>query len=214
MEPDSSRYVPVPVEPLKIHPVTLQGCFVRLEPLSMDHHAGLCEVGLDEDLWRWIPHQVRTPDDMRAYIQTALKAQGDGTALPFATFEQASGRVVGSTRFGNIDAPNRRVEIGWTWIGLPWQRTAVNTEAKYLMLRHAFETLGCLRVELKTDALNARSRAAILRLGARQEGIFRNHSVTTSGRVRDSVYFSIIDTEWPEVRSNLEAKLSRPYPPR
>src|SRR5438874_11597409 len=116
-----------------------------------------------------LPLPVRTPEEMRAYIETALSEQAAGTALPFATIERASGRAIGSTRYGNIDRSNRRVEIGWTWIARPWQRTAVNTEAKYLMLRHAFETLGCIRVELKTDSLNERSRKAILRLGAQEE---------------------------------------------
>src|SRR5262249_14527049 len=122
--------------------------------------------------------------------------------------EQGSGCVAGSTRYMNIDKPNRRVEIGATWIGRPWQRTAVNTEAKYLMLRHAFETLGCIRVELKTDALNQRSRNAILRIGATQEGIFRQHVICADGRLRDSVYFSIINSEWPRVKAALEAKLA------
>jgi RimJ/RimL family protein N-acetyltransferase len=122
-------------------------------------------------------------------------------------FKKKRGRVIGSTRYANIDRAHRRVEIGWTWVARAWQRTAVNTEAKYLLLRHAFETLGCIRVELKTDSLNAQSRAAILRIGAREEGIFRNHMITASGRIRHTVYFSITDAEWPEVKSRLEAKL-------
>jgi RimJ/RimL family protein N-acetyltransferase len=154
---------------------------------------------------------MRTSDDMRAYIEEALLAQASGTALPFATVEQASGRVIGSTRYANIEATHRRLEIGWTWIAPRWQRTAVNTEAKYLMLRHAFETLGCQRVEFKTDSLNERSRNAILRLGAKEEGTFRNHMIAYTGRVRHSVYFSIIETEWPEVKARLEEKLARSY---
>jgi RimJ/RimL family protein N-acetyltransferase len=197
------------VEAMLVHPIILEGQSVRLEPLSLErHHAGLSEVGLDEAIWRFNPSQVvRTPADMRAYIESALQQQATGESLPFATIDTASGRAVGSTRFGNIDGANRRVEIGYTWIAPPWQRTAVNTEAKYLMLRHAFETLGCIRVELKTDSLNQRSRNAILRIGAKEEGIFRNHMITYSGRYRHSVYFSIIDTEWPRVRAWLEAKL-------
>jgi len=144
---------------------------------------------------------------MRKYIETAMLWQEQKTALPFATVEQTTGRVIGSTRFANIDAPNRRGEIGWTWIAQPWQRTAVNTEAKYLMLKHAFETLGFIRVELKTDSLNERSRAAILRIGAKEEGFFRNHMVCDSGRIRHSVYFSIIDSEWPQVKTSLQQKL-------
>jgi len=190
-------------------PVTLEGRTVRLEPLGPTHHAALCAIGLDPELWGLIPYRVTTPDEMVAYIQTALDAQKAGTALPFATVHVTSGQVIGSTRFMNIDVPNRRVEIGATWIAAPWRRTAVNTEGKYLMLRHAFETLGCVRVELKTDVLNQRSRNAILRIGAKEEGILRQHVVTWSGRLRDSVYFSILDSEWPRVKQDLEQKLSR-----
>ena len=193
--------------PLQIQPVTLEGRHIRLEPLTLDHHAGLCEIGLEPELWRWIPAPVKSREDMLDYIRLALQWQSDGTALPFATVEQSTGQVVGSTRYMNIDKPNRHVEIGATWIGRPWQRTAVNTEAKYLMLRHAFETLGCFRVELKTDVLNQQSRNAILRIGASQEGIFRKHVLCTDGRLRDSVYFSIIDSEWPGVKARLEEKL-------
>jgi RimJ/RimL family protein N-acetyltransferase len=190
-------------------PVTLRGRFVRLEPLSIAHLDSLCEIGLDEDIWRWMPTRALTRPEMRDYIEEALRGQVQGTMLPFATMELASGRAVGCTRFGNIDGAHRRVEIGWTWIGRPWQRTAVNTEAKYLMLRHAFETLGCLRVELKTDALNERSRQAILRVGAKEEGTLRKHIVTSTGRIRDTVYYSVIDTEWPAVKAGLETKLAR-----
>ena len=193
---------------MNIQPVTLEGRHVRLEPLSLSHHADLCEVGLDEDLWRWIPTAVRTPEHMRAYIDLALRAQAEGAALPFATVDLKSGRAIGSTRFAAIERAHRRLEIGWTWIGRHWQRTAVNTEAKYLMLRHAFQTLGAMRVELKTDSLNERSRRAILRLGAVEEGVFRKHMLTESGRVRHSVYFSIIDEEWPAVKMRLEGMLS------
>ncbi|MBZ5561884.1 MAG: GNAT family N-acetyltransferase [Acidobacteriia bacterium] len=192
-----------------IEPVTLEGEFIRLEPLTLAHHAGLCAVGLEEELWRWIPQPVLTPEEMRAYIETALAAQAAGTALPFATVEKAAGRAIGSTRYMAIDCTNRRVEIGSTWLGRTWQRTAANTEAKYLMLRHAFETWRCIRVELKTDSLNARSRQAILRLGAKEEGTFRNHMITASGRIRHTVYFSIIDAEWPAVKAALEQKLAR-----
>jgi RimJ/RimL family protein N-acetyltransferase len=150
--------------------VTLEGRYVRLEPLSLDHHADLCEAGLDDML----SHQA-----------------------------EGSGRAIGGTRFGNIDRGNRRLEIGWTWIGLRWQRTAVNTEAKHLVPRHAFETLGAMRVEPKTDSLNERSRRAILRLGAVEKGTFRKHMVTESGRVRHTVYFSIVDEEWPGVKARL-----------
>ncbi len=192
---------------MNIVPVTLEGKHARLEPVSPGHLEGLCQVGLDEDLWRWIPIQVRTAEEMRSYIEKALEEQAAGSSLPFATIERASGRPVGSTRYMNIDHSNRHLEIGSTWIARNWQRTAVNTEAKYLMLRHAFEQLGCIRVELKTDSLNQRSRQAILRLGAREEGILRNHMITSTGRIRHTVYYSIIDSEWPAVKKGLEQKL-------
>ena len=136
---------------MDVEPLTLEGRHVRLEPLSLDHHAQLCEVGLDETIWRWSPAPVRTPEEMRTYIETALEEQARGASLPFVTIERALGQVMGSTRYGNIDRSNRRLEIGWTWINPRWQRTSVNTEAKLLMLQHAFEQLGCRRVEFKTD---------------------------------------------------------------
>lgn len=194
-------------EPMLISPVVLRGRHVRLEPLRADHAERLSAVGLDPDLWRWIPTSVRTLDEMKAYVQTALAEQEAGSAIPFALIEESSDQVVGSSRYGNIDRLHHRVEIGWTWVAPSWQRTAINTEAKYLLLRHAFENLGCIRVELKTDSLNERSRAAILRIGAQQEGVFRNHMITASGRIRHTVYFSIIASEWPSVKAGLEAKL-------
>lgn len=197
---------------MNLSPVTLEGRVVRLEPLAESHWEGLCAVGLDPELWRLIPYRVSDPEEMRGYIRTALDLQAVGTALPFATVLKASGQVIGSTRFMNIDRANRRVEIGATWIGSPWQRTAVNTEAKYLMLRYAFETLGCIRSELKTDALNQRSRNAIRRIGATEEGILRQHIVTWTGRFRDSVYFSVLDSEWPRVKAELERKLATTPP--
>jgi RimJ/RimL family protein N-acetyltransferase len=182
----------------------LEGTYVRLEPLGLHHLEPLAEVGTDPELWRWTVAAVTDRDGMRRYIESALADRGAGSAEPFATVERASGQVVGSTRFGNIDRANRRTEIGWTWIAKAWQRTALNTEAKYLMLRQAFDVDRCVRVELKTDALNARSRAAILRLGAHEEGTLRQHMITASGRLRDTVYFSILDSEWPAVKARLE----------
>jgi RimJ/RimL family protein N-acetyltransferase len=190
-----------------VSPVTLEGPSLRLEPLTAAHHGPFCAVALDDELWRWIPTPVRTPDEMAAYIAFALGEQALGAALPFAVVEKSSGRVIGSTRYGAIEPTHHRVEIGWTWLARPWHRTAANTEAKYLLLRHAFETLGCIRVELKTDALNERSRAAIRRIGAREEGILRSHMITASGRIRDTVYHGIIADEWPAVQAALEAKL-------
>ncbi len=198
--------------PMVVESVTLHGRYVRLEPLSMDYFDPLWAIGQDRDLWKWIPYHIKTHDEMRTYIQTALDWQAIGTALPFVTIWQATNDVVGTTRFGNIDTGNHRVEIGWTWIARPWQRTPVNTEAKFLMLQHAFEVWHCIRVELKTDALNERSRAAIRRIGAKQEGIFRHHIITEDGRLRDSVYYSIINDEWPEVKARLQKMLARPYP--
>jgi len=193
-----------------VEPVTLEGRHARLEPMSLAHLGGLCEFGLDDDLWRWTTTRIRTPEEMRAYVEQALGEQARGVSLPFVTVGRESGSVVGATRFGNIDAANRRAEIGWTWVGRAWQRTAVNTEAKLLMLGHAFETWGCARVELKTDSLNERSRRAILRIGAKEEGTFRNHMITQGGRLRHTVYFSVIDSEWPAVKARLEEKLARP----
>jgi RimJ/RimL family protein N-acetyltransferase len=194
---------------MKIEPFILTGRTVRLEPLREAHHEGLCEIGLDEDLWKVIPYRVTTPEQMAEYIGKARAAEQAGSVLAFATIEIATGKPVGSTRFLNIDVGNRRAEIGSTFVGNAWQRTVVNTEAKYLMLRHAFETWHCFRVELKTDALNQRSRAAILRIGAKEEGTLRRHTLTWSGRVRDTVYFSILDSEWPGVRANLERMLGQ-----
>jgi len=194
---------------MDLRPVVLDGAHVRLEPLSLDHLPALTAIGLDPELWRWTTQIVRSPQEMEAYVRGALAEQAAGRALPFATAHKGAGRIVGSTRFGAIEPAHRRVEIGWTWVGCPWQRTVVNTEAKYLMLRHAFESWGCVRVEFKTDALNVRSRQALLRIGAKEEGILRSHLITATGRVRDSVYFSIIAEEWPAVRAHLEEKLRR-----
>ena len=193
---------------MNIEPVILEGKFARLEPMKIGHLDALWDAGRDESLWRLIPTNVASLDDMRKYIETAFADRDSGTALPFVTIERESGTVVGSTRCGNIDPANRRAEIGWTWITPHWQRTAINPEVKLLMLTHAFETWKCIRVELKTDALNEQSRNAILRLGAKQEGIFRNHMITESGRFRDSVYFCIIDSEWKRVKADLTSKLS------
>ncbi len=151
---------------------------------------------------------MKTPEDFRGVVDKALDEQQRGESVVFATVERSSGRAIGSTRFMNIDRLNRRVEIGSTWIAPAWQRTAVNTEAKYLMLRHAFEVWKCMRVELKTDALNQKSRNAIVRIGAKEEGTLRRHLLTHTGRVRDTVYFSILDDEWPAAKAKLEARIS------
>jgi RimJ/RimL family protein N-acetyltransferase len=188
-------------------PFTLEGDHVRLEPLGMEHCSRLTEVGCAQAVWQWLTSRFETEADMREFIETALKWQNDGTAIPFATVEKKSGLAVGSTRFANIVREHRRVEIGWTWITPQWQRTALNTEAKYLMLRHAFEAWGCIRVELKTNSRNEQSRRAILRIGAKEEGTLRNHMLSPDGSFRDTVYFSIIESEWPDVKRMLERKL-------
>lgn len=197
--------------PLKIVlPLTLEGSVVRLEPVRREHAEMFRDVAKNDldDIFRWIPYSMKTPEDFQRLIAKIFDEQERGESVAFATVERSSGRVIGSTRFMNIDLANRRAEIGSTWIAPDWQRTAVNTEAKYLMLRHAFEVWGCIRVELKTDALNQKSRNAILRIGAKEEGTLRRHVITWTGRVRDSVYFSILDGEWPEVKAKLEARLS------
>jgi N-acetyltransferase len=193
---------------------TLEGAVVRLEPLAPGHRDGLLGVALDPDLWRWTIDRLETEADLDDWFACARAEQADGRSMPFATIERASGRVVGSTRYGHLDPVNRHVEIGWTWIGRPWQRTAVNTDAKLVMLAHAFEVWGCYRVELKTDAINIRSRRAIERLGAKEEGVFRRYQVTQGGRVRDTVMYSILDFEWPDVKSGLARRLSQPPPAR
>jgi len=192
-----------------VTPLTLEGSVVRLVPIRHEHAELFCEAAKDdlENIFRWIPYAMRTIADFQLLVKKAFEEQERGESVVFATIERSSEKVIGSTRFMNIDRVNRRVEIGSTWIAPAWQRTAINTEAKYLLLRHAFETLRCMRVELKTDSLNERSRAAIQRIGAREEGIFRNHMITESGRIRHSVYYSIVDAEWPQVKSRLESRL-------
>lgn len=177
--------------------------------MTMEHHAGLTAIGLDPEIWRLTVAVVQTPEEMRSYMESALRLQAEGSSLPFVTIERSSGRIVGSTRFGNYDPLNRRIEIGWTWLARGWQRTATNTEAKYLMLTHAFERLGCVRVELKTDVLNLPSRKAMMRIGAKEEGILRKHTLMWTGRYRDTVFYSILDEEWPQVKARLETLLLR-----
>lgn len=195
-----------------VRPVVLTGRFVRLEPLTRAHQDALCGVAIDPDLWRWTTNHIANASDLQDYIDTALAEQAAGEALPFVQIEVATGRIVGSTRFANIEPAHKRVEIGWTWLAGASQRTAINTEAKYLLLRHAFECWGCNRVELKTDVLNERSRRAIQRIGAREEGILRHHVVTSTGRIRDSVYYSVLAGEWPEVKTRLEQMLAQSAP--
>lgn len=193
-----------------IEPVVLQGRGVRLEPLdAARHHAGLATAIEDGALWELPVTVVPHPRDLPAFFASAASALLAQRELAFATIDRASDTVVGSTRFRCIEIAHRRVEIGFTFIAARWQRSHINTEAKVLMLQHAFEHWGCNRVELLTDVLNTRSRAAIARLGAQQEGVLRQHMVMRDGRIRDSVIFSITRTDWPGVRQGLEQRLAR-----
>lgn len=192
---------------MKIAPVVLEGKHVRLDPMRVDHLPALCEVGLATEMWKWTNNIVTKAADLERYVRAALADRDLGVALPFVTVDRASGKIVGSTRFGNIDRFNRKTEIGWTWVNPQWQRTSINSEAKLLMLTHAFETWKCIRVELKTDSNNKQSQKAIKRLGAVKEGTLRNHMITESGRYRDSVFFSITDAEWESVKANLASKI-------
>jgi RimJ/RimL family protein N-acetyltransferase len=193
---------------LDLTPCVLESRHVRLEPLAREHTAHLRLVALDPELWRFTPTQIHSGCDLDGYIEAAVSAQRSGTALPFATIDRATGRAVGSTRFANLDRPNRRVELGWSWLGREFQRTALNTDAKLLMLTHAFERMSCIRVELRADVLNTKSRNAIARLGANEEGVLRQHTILPGGRVIDWVYYSILSDEWPSVRAGLEQKLA------
>jgi N-acetyltransferase len=191
---------------------TLTGRFVRLEPLHAEHHAALVEAGRDESTFRWFPFPVAGEEPMRDFVERALLDQAQGEALPFVIRTCHDGAIVGSTRFGAIAAEHLRAEIGWTWLSPAVRRTPVNTECKWLLLRHGFEVLGYQRIEFKTDSLNAPSRAALARIGAIEEGTFRNHMLVDGGRrIRHSVYFSIVREEWPAVRAALEARLARPF---
>ena len=196
---------------MEIHPVTLKGRVIRLEPLTVSHVPDLAAVGLDESIWRYMLYgNVDTETKMLAFVQDMLSRQTRGTDLPFAVIDKDTGRAIGCTRYLEICPAHRRVEIGGTWYGLAFQHTAVNTECKYLLLRHAFETLGCIRVQFKTDTRNVRSQRAIERLGAVKEGVFRQHMITPAGWIRDSVYYSILDQEWPAIKARLTAMLTRP----
>jgi N-acetyltransferase len=200
------------IRDVRIEPVTLEGRHVRLEPLTRDHVDALWAVAADPDLWRYTLTRIDTRDELAAYVDAALVEQALGSALPFATVDLASGRVAGSTRFINASIRDRRVEIGHTFVGRPFQRTAVNTEAKYLMMRHAFETWGCVRVELRTAARNERSRAAIRRIGGIEEGTLRRHARMHDGTWRDTVFYSVLDREWVTVGARLEAMLAQCKP--
>jgi N-acetyltransferase len=193
---------------MEIHSVTLTGYTVRLEPLSMTHLADLTTAGDDPTIWQYMRYGMVTNEDkMRDFIATLLEHQRKATDLPFATIHLPTNRAVGMTRFLDIQPQNRSVEIGGTWITPAFQRTPVNTEAKFLMLQHAFESLGCVRVQLKTDLRNVRSQRAIERLGALREGVLRDHMILPDGTLRSSVFYSILASEWPAVKEHLQASL-------
>ena len=193
-----------------ISPVILNGKYVRLEPMTEDHIPGLAEIGVGQTFWDFMLYgRMDSVEDMRNWVMDILSRAQNGTDLPFVAIHLASGKVAGATRYLNIMPKDRGLEIGGTWYGTEYQRTLVNTECKYLLLTHAFERLGCIRVQLKTDLRNVRSQKAIERIGAKREGILRNHMILPSGQFRDSVFYSILDSEWPEVKKRLEAILTR-----
>lgn len=193
-----------------ISPVILNGKYVRLEPMTEDHIPGLAEIGVGQTFWDFMLYgRMDSVEDMRNWVRDILSRAQNGTDLPFIAIHLASGKVAGATRYLNIMPKDRGLEIGGTWYGIEYQRTPVNTECKYLLLTHAFERLGCIRVQLKTDLRNVRSQRAIERIGAKREGILRNHMILPSGQFRDSVFYSILDSEWPEVKKRLEELIVR-----
>lgn len=192
-----------------LQPVTLEGDIVRLEPLALHHVDALAAVGLDPALWRLQPEPVASADDMRRYVERALAAQATGACLPFAILRRADGQVIGATRYMDIALAHKRLEIGATWLSPASQRSGANTEAKLLLLQHAFETIGIMRIVFKTEAANTQSRQAILRIGGVEEGVFRKHLIAQSGRIRDMAYFAILDEDWPAVKARLQDRLRR-----
>ena len=195
---------------MEVKPVVLTGDYVRLEPMTEEHTAALAEIGIGQPFWDFMLYgNINTVDDMHNWVLDILARTENGTDLPFVAIHLASGRVAGATRYLNIAPKDRGLEIGGTWYGPEFQRTVVNTECKYLLLRHAFETLGCIRVQLKTDLRNERSQKAIERIGAVKEGVLRNHMILPDGRVRHSVFYSILDTEWPGVKKRFEDMINR-----
>jgi N-acetyltransferase len=195
---------------MEVKPVVLIGKHVRLEPMTEEHVEGLAEIGVGQPFWDFMLYgNINTVDDMRDWVLDILSRAEKGTDLPFVAIHLGSGRVAGATRYLNIMPQDRGLEIGGTWYGPEFQRTVVNTECKYLLLRHAFETLGCIRVQLKTDFRNERSQRAIERIGAMKEGVLRNHMILPDGRIRHSAFYSVIDSEWPVVKTRLEEMLTR-----
>ncbi|MGB9674252.1 MAG: GNAT family N-acetyltransferase [Anaerolineales bacterium] len=197
---------------MDIHPITLSGRFVRLEPLSLNHLSDLCAVGLEDEIWRYMVYGwIRSEQDMRDWIEELLKRQASGSDLPFAVIDLISGKAIGATRYMEIRPKDRGLEIGGTWYGLAYQHTIVNTESKFLLLQYAFENLGCIRVQFKTDSRNTRSQKALERLGAVKEGVLRNHMILPDGTIRHSIYYSIIQEEWQTVKERLLQFLNKAY---
>jgi RimJ/RimL family protein N-acetyltransferase len=195
---------------MEVKPVVLTGKHVRLEPMTEKHVPGLAKIGVGQTFWDFMLYgNINTVDDMRNWVLDILSRAEKGTDLPFVAIHLGSGRVAGATRYLNIMPKDRGLEIGGTWYGVEFQRTPVNTECKYLLLQHAFERLGCIRVQLKTDLRNERSQKAIERIGAVKEGVLRNHMSLPDGRIRHSVFYSILDSEWPDVKKRLEEMMSR-----
>jgi RimJ/RimL family protein N-acetyltransferase len=195
---------------MEVKPIILTGKHVRLEPMTKAHIPALAEIGVGQDFWNFMLYgRMDSEEDMRDWVLDILSRAETGTDLPFVAIHLASSRVAGATRYLNIMPKDRGLEIGGTWYGLEFQRTSVNTECKYLLLRHAFETFGCIRVQLKTDLQNERSQKAIERIGAVKEGVLRNHMILPDGRYRHSVFYSILDTEWPDVKKRLEEMMAR-----
>ena len=195
---------------MEVKPVILTGAHVRLEPMTKEHIPALAEIGLGQPFWHFMLYgDMNSEEDMQNWVRDILERAEKGTDLPFVAVHLASERLAGATRYLNIMPKDRGLEIGGTWYGHDFQRTPVNTECKYLLLRHAFETLGCIRVQLKTDSRNERSQRAIERIGAVKEGVLRNHMILPDGYIRHSVFYSILDTEWPGVKRRLEEMLAR-----
>ena len=195
---------------MEVKPVILEGKHVRLEPMTEAHVPGLAQIGVGQTFWDFMLYgNINTEADMANWVQDILSRAEKGTDLPFVAIQLASGRLAGATRYLNIMPKDKGLEIGGTWYGPEFQRTAVNTECKYLLLQHAFETLECIRVQLKTDQRNERSQKAIERIGAVKEGVLRNHMILPDGRYRHSVFYSILDSEWPQVKQHLEQMLNR-----
>jgi RimJ/RimL family protein N-acetyltransferase len=197
---------------MQVAPVTLEGKLVRLEPLSMEHYSALAEIAFNPEIWRWMTDPMKSESDLRRYIQAGIDAAAAGAAMPWATRSKKDNRIIGSTRFADIQTFHRTLEIGWTWMHPDYQRSGINVEAKYLQLRHAFEVMGARRVAFKTHQQNLKSQTAIQALGAKHEGVFRNHVIMPDGSTRHSYWYSIIAEEWPDAKARLEDRMAKHSP--